>query len=57
MDALHGSPSIRIALPGEEGAEGEVLDDGIFGEDFGVKHLDHALVDLAPSIPDARNVE
>lgn len=29
---------------GEEGAEGEVLDDGEFGEDFCVVHFDHALI-------------
>ena len=27
----------------EEGAEAEVLDDGEFGEDFGVVHFYHAL--------------
>ena len=34
-----------IGGPGEEGAEGEVLNYGEFGEDFSVVHLDHALFD------------
>jgi len=34
-----------------------VLDDGELGEDLGVKHLDHALVDLAPAVADSRDVE
>ena len=34
---------VRVAVPGEEGAEAEVLDDGEFGEDFGVVHFEHAL--------------
>ena len=34
---------IRIGGPAEKGAEGEVLDNGEFREDFRVVHLDHAL--------------
>ena len=32
-----------MAVPAEEGAEAEVLDDGELGEDFGVVHFEHAL--------------
>lgn len=34
-----------------------MLHDGELGEDFGVEHLDHALVDLAPAVADAGDVE
>ena len=39
----------RIALPAEEGAEAEMLHDWELAQDFDVVHLQHALVDLAPS--------
>lgn len=34
---------VGVAVPAEEGAEAEVLDDGELGEDFGVVHFEHAL--------------
>ena len=34
-----------------------MLDDGELGQHFGVKHLDHALVDLTPTVSNARNIE
>ena len=34
---------VGVWAEGEEGAEGEVLDDGEFGEDFCVVHFYHAL--------------
>lgn len=43
MNAGLYSLSVWVFFPGEEGAEGEVLDDGEFGEDFCVVHFDHAL--------------
>lgn len=47
-------------VEGEEGAEGEVLDDGELGEDFCVVHFYHALFLLASypftlPIPEERN--
>ena len=39
LDFLGG----RVGGEGEEGAEGEVLDYGEFGEDFCVVHFDHSL--------------
>lgn len=33
-----------------------MLHDGELGQDLGVEHLDHALVDLAPAVLDARHV-
>ena len=35
--------SAGVRGPGEEGTEGEVLDDGKFGKDFHIVHFDHAL--------------
>lgn len=38
-----GGGGVGIALPAEEGAEGEVLHHWEFGEDFGNVHFQHAL--------------
>lgn len=46
-----------VVVPGEEGAKGEMLDDGELGEDFDIVHFNHALVDLGPAGLDARDVE
>lgn len=34
-----------------------MLHDGKLGEHFSVEHLEHALVDLAPTVADPRDVE
>jgi hypothetical protein len=52
-----GSGGIRISLPLEELSEWEMLHDWKFTQHFCVVHLQHALVDLSPSIFDARDVE
>ena len=38
---------VGVAVPAEKRAEAEVLDDGELGEDFGVVHLEHALVNTS----------
>ncbi len=43
MDGGRWWNGVGIAIPAEEGAEAEVLDDGEFGEDFCVVHFDHSL--------------
>lgn len=48
---------MRVRFPREERTKGEVLDDRKLGQHFSVEHLDHALVDFAPAIADARDVE
>lgn len=48
--------SFRILLPLEQLAEGEVLHDRKFAQDLRIVHLQHALVDLSPSILDTRHV-
>lgn len=57
VNALGWGRCLRIDLPREERAKGEVLDNRELGQHLGVEHLDHALVDLAPAVADARNVE
>jgi hypothetical protein len=52
-----GSGGIGISLPLEEPSEREMLHNWEFSQHFGIVHLQHALVDLAPSIFDARDVE
>ena len=47
----------RVSPPLEELPEGEMLNDWEFAKHFGVIHLQHALVDLAPAVFDARDVE
>lgn len=44
MAARLGLWDVGVGFPGEEGAEREVLDDRELGENFGVVHLDHALL-------------
>jgi hypothetical protein len=46
-----------IPLPLEELAKGEMLHDRELAQHFCVVHLQHALVDLSPTIFDAGNVE
>lgn len=56
---VHGSGwggGVRVRVEAEEGAEAEVLHDGELGQDFGVVHFQHALVDLAPAGADAGDV-
>ena len=43
MDGSWWWCGVWVLLPAEEGAEAEMLDDGEFGEDFGVVHFKHAL--------------
>ena len=43
VDGGWGRRGVWVELPAEERAEGEVLHDGEFGEDFCVVHFDHAL--------------
>ena len=57
VDALGWGRRLWIDLPREERAKGEVLDNRKLRQHLGVEHLDHALVDLAPAVADARNVE
>lgn len=57
MDTLHRGCSLRIKVPCEKRTKVKVLNDGKLGQDFGVEHFDHALVDLAPSVTDAGDVE
>lgn len=33
-----------VMFPAEKGTEGKMLDDGEFGEDLGIIHFDHALI-------------
>lgn len=56
MDGLLRRRCLGVNIPGEERAEGKVLHDREFGQDLGVEHLDHALVDLAPAVLDPRHV-
>lgn len=46
----------RISLPLEQAAEGKMLHDREFSEDFRSVHLQHALVDLAPAVLDAADI-
>lgn len=46
-----------VSLPLKELAKWKVLHDRELAQDFRVVHLDHALVDLAPAVFDARDVE
>ena len=46
-----------IPLPLEELAEGKMLHDRELAQHFCVVHLQHALVDLSPTIFDAGNIE
>ena len=48
---------LRITLPFEELAKGEMLHDRKLAQHFCVVHLQHALVDLSPAIFDAGDVE
>ena len=52
-----GCGGFGISLPLEELAERKMLDDWEFAQHFSVVHLQHALVDLSPTIFDARDVE
>lgn len=56
MDRLLRLRRLGVAVPGKQRTEGEVLHDREFGQDLGVEHLDHTLVDLAPAVFDARHV-
>lgn len=53
MHGLLRRRCLRVNVPGEERAKREVLHDGKFGQNLGVEHFDHALVDLAPAVLDA----
>lgn len=56
---MHGSGwgnGVRVRVEAEEGAEAEMLHDGELGQDLGVVHFQHALVDLAPAGADAGDV-
>lgn len=57
MDARLRHRSIRILVPRKERAKGKVLNNGELGENLCIEHLDHALVDLAPAVANARNVK
>ena len=52
-----GCGGLGISFPLEELAKRKMLDDWEFAKHFGVIHLQHALVDLAPAVFDARDVE
>lgn len=56
MDGGRGRGRVGVGVEAEEGAEAEVLDDGELGQDFGVVHFDHALVNLGPAGADAGDV-
>lgn len=56
MDRLLRRRCFGINFPGEKRAEREVLHDRELGQNLGVEHLDHALVDLAPAVLDPRHV-
>jgi hypothetical protein len=51
------SGSIRISLPLEKLSEWEMLHNWKLAQHFRIVHLQHALVDLAPSVFDTRDVE
>jgi len=57
MNRTHWRLGGRIPVPRKERAKGEVLYYWELGEHFGIEHLYHAFVDLAPPVPDARDVE
>jgi hypothetical protein len=57
MHALARQGSVRILIPREEGAKGKMLNHGELGKDLGVEHLDHAFVNLSPSVSDARYIK
>lgn len=48
--------SAGVAVPAEQRAKAEVLDNREFGEHFSVIHFDHTLVDLGPASLDTRNI-
>jgi hypothetical protein len=52
-----GRGGFRVPLPLEELAERKMLDDWEFAQHFSIVHLQHALVDLSPTIFDAGNIE
>ena len=56
MDRRGRDRGVRVRVEAEEGAEAEVLHDGELGQDLGVVHFEHALVDLAPAGADAGDV-
>lgn len=56
MDRGGGRGGGGVGVKAEEGAEAEVLHDWELGQDLGVVHFDHALVDFAPAGADAGDV-
>ncbi len=57
MYRLNRLRRIRVCVPAKERPERKVLHNRELGQHFGVKHFDHALVDLAPAILDAGHIE